>query len=145
MPRYLIPDSDGICRRASAYRAPHEVPDGTLKAEPVQTYPCRADGSPVTEQELADIAEAQELARQASKPDEVKLRENEYLAICENLGLTQAATREDGLDTLLYNLGKSQTSIAGYHEVNAAALRLQNLATKIDVDDIPEGGHDMGV
>jgi len=62
MPRYLAPINEyGYHTSVTGYLPPHEAEGLTEYAG--QTLPCWPDGTPLTEQELADIAEQKEQAR----------------------------------------------------------------------------------
>jgi len=62
MPRYLAkPNEYGYHASVTGYLPPHEA-EG-LTEYTGQPLPCWPDGTPLTEQELADIAEQQEQAR----------------------------------------------------------------------------------
>jgi len=59
MPRYLKPDADGICRRPTSTIPPYKAHGLTEYTD--QALPCHPDGTPVTEQDLADTARGQRL------------------------------------------------------------------------------------
>ncbi|GAG22514.1 unnamed protein product [marine sediment metagenome] len=85
---------------------------------------------------------AAETARQAAKPAALQAIENEYLAICETLGLSGTPGRPE-LDAALYDLGKGLIGTAAYHGAVAMGLRLVYIAQYdgFDFADVPPGGH----
>jgi len=114
---------------------------------------------PMTENEIAGAQAIAERARQDAKSDTQKTAENEYLALLDAIsdpttlaamGLSEVPrSYSDGLGDYILVLSDALATtgdLIAYNSLNAATQRLAWLGNKgVIVEDIPEGGHDMGV
>jgi len=79
MPRYLKPHADGVVRGPSQYIS-EESAVGLVLATSEQKYPCHADGTPLTVDEVAALPENQ-------MPPKVKAVAERMLALVADMGL----------------------------------------------------------
>jgi hypothetical protein len=131
MPRYLKPNANGIVYQPTATMPSHRAA-GLTQAAPDQTYPCHADGTPVTEQELADIATAKQSAKLAelapiidrilaavadsgiAPPTDFADAEAKLLALEDTELATQCAVRMLGARTELVEAGGTWADVLTY-------------------------------
>lgn len=125
--------------------------DPVLPASPNQCVWDEAEQNirEMSEQEKQQFILDKEESRQNAKPSAIKGNENAYRALCVKHGLAKAVKAEEGLqDALCMELQKRLDAIgdpklSACFEVVIDAFILQNLATKVVVDDIPDSGHQL--
>jgi len=154
--RINTPDLDAMQAKDANWLADPAMNDGTPMhvaiKQGVRPGNCKASGGvvyPMTSGEIATRDAAREAARQSAKPPATRARENAYRDLCVKHGLPESVDAEGGLQAALEaELVVALAEIAN-PQISAAfalvqdALTLQNLATKVDVADIPAGGHTL--